>query len=120
MATPLTCQVNTITARPGDARQVSLPAALQSVRDAYFNLSGVTGLHLAGFDSPWIADFFRTLFPEVKLIDGAAPASGRVLELAKREAATPGGDAADGYRYALDRLLPQYSVGGGTIDLNGL
>lgn len=107
--------------RQRDAMSIALPAAIQAVRDAYFNLSGVTGLRLAGFDTPLVADHFRAVYPGVRIVDSLAgdSASGRTIVLAKSAALENHPPASDGYCFALDQLLQQYSPGT-PIDLGGL
>lgn len=105
--------------RRRDALEISLPAALQAVRDVYQYLAGVEGLLLEGFETNYVESFFRQAFPEVRLASPgmgmrAPPARHLVL---RRNA--PQGAPADGYSMALDVLLRQYAVGD-AIDLRGL
>ncbi len=108
--------------RGRDIREIAFPAALQVVRDAYYNMTGVAGLALHGFNGSTVRDFFRIAFPEVQLVDPGTrlPAPQRVLVLAKHEASLDAVSSNDGYCFALDRLLQQYSVGNDRIELNGL
>jgi len=106
--------------RERDALALSLPAALQAVRDAYFTLAGVGGLLLEGFSGTWVTDFFRSTYPEVRIVSVAAECQGgRALVLAKH-APRCEAELVDGYRYSLEVLLQQYSVGTDAIDVTAL
>lgn len=106
--------------RQRDAIEIAIPAALQAIRDAYFNLSGVSGLRLTGFRGRRVEDFFRSTYPDIVVETDGRASSGRTLELAKYEG-EPGSDrASDGYRFALDRLITQYSVNAERFDLSDL
>lgn len=102
-----------------DAVEISLPAALQAVRDAYHNLSDVGALRLAGFESAWVGDFLRNAFPEITLLpQGALPPTGKRLLVLERQSTSAA--QSDGYRFWLDVLLKQYSVTNAPLDLAGL
>ena len=104
--------------RRRDAMSIALPAALQAVRDACVNLSGAAGLRLIGFSTPFVADHFRAVYPEIKLVDSAVENSsgGRTVVLVKSAESGIHLPAFDGYCFALDQLSKQYSLGT-SIDL---
>ncbi len=99
--------------RQREAMSIALPAALQAVRDAYFNLSGVTGLRIVGFNTPLVADHFREVYPDIRLVGSTEKdsPSDRIVMLSKSAISEPLQFASDGYSFALDRLLMQYSLG---------
>jgi hypothetical protein len=105
-----------------DTEQLAIPAAFQAIREAYENLSDVSGLLFVDFQGTTVSSFFRTHYPEIPLLDPTSPNLGTPLVIYKQDRGTADEafGAPAGYRLYLDRLLETYRVAAIHIDVSQL
>jgi glycosyltransferase involved in cell wall biosynthesis len=100
-----------------DALEITLPAALQAIRETCRTLTGVSGIRFEGFRTRTLEDFFRHNYPELPVLDDAATTGGGQPVIVRKHG-VPGDDT--GYAFALDALLDVYRVTTMPIDVREL